>query len=212
MLNTISKKKEEIEDYSVLIQSLEEYEKATLMEYTDEDEKKLIFMDTTNSEIKEKVENLKEQLSNPYVDLYEWLEEEEIEIEAMLEALVGFDNMVATYEKLTQKSDTIDQDLKNIQFGQKGFASFFKNKEKAQAELEASKKKTEEDIGTLHNIIKLAAFNMECFLEYFKNDKLSDYYKHLKVFSTLQKQNDLVLNELLDTVAKDKNMVENAAK
>ena len=212
MFNTISNKKEEIEDYSVLIQSLEEYEKATLMEYTDEDEKKLIFMDTTNSEIKEKVENLKEQLSNPYVDLYEWLEDEEIEIEAMLEALVGFDNMVATYEKLTQKSDTIDQNLKNIQFGQKDFASFFKNKEKAQAELEASKKKTEEDIGTLHNIIKLAAFNMECFLEYFKNDKLSDYYKHLKVFSTLQKQNDLVLNELWDTVAQDKNMVENAAK
>lgn len=212
MFNTISNKKEEIEDYSVLIKSLEEYEKATLMEYTDEDEKKLIFMDTTNSEIKEKVENLKEQLSNPYVDLYEWLEDEEIEIEAMLEALVGFDNMVATYEKLTQKSDTIDQNLKNIQFGQKDFASFFKNKEKAQAELEASKKKTEEDIGTLHNIIKLAAFNMECFLEYFKNDKLSDYYKHLKVFSTLQKQNDLVLNELWDTVAQDKNMVENAPK
>ena len=101
----------------------------------------------------------------------------------MLEALVGFDNMVATYEKLTQKSDTIDQDLKNIQFGQKGVTSFFKNKEKAQAELEASKKKTEEDIGTLHNIIKLFAFNMECFLEYFRNDKLSDYYKHLEVFS-----------------------------
>ena len=212
MLNTISKKKEEIEDYSVLIKSLEEYEKATLMEYTDEDETKLIFMDSTNNEIKEKVEKLKEQLNNRYVDLYEWLEEEEIEIEAMLEALVGFDNMVATYEKLTQKSDTIDQDLKNIQFGQKGFTSFFKNKEKAQAELEASKKKTEEDIGTLHNIIKLSAFNMECFLEYFKNDKLSDYYKHLKVFSSLQKQNDQVLNELWDTVTQDKNMVENAPK
>ena len=57
MLNTISKKKEEIEDYSVLIKSLEEYEKATLMEYTDEDETKLIFMDSTNNEIKEKVKN-----------------------------------------------------------------------------------------------------------------------------------------------------------
>ena len=141
MLNTISKKKEEIEDYSVLIKSLEEYEKATLVEYTDEDETKLIFMDSTNNEIKEKVEKLKEQLNNPYVDLYEWLEEEEIEIEAMLEALVGFDNMVATYEKLTQKSDTIDQDLKNIQFGQKGFTSFFKNKEKAQAYLRLQRKK-----------------------------------------------------------------------
>ena len=73
MLNTISKKKEEIEDYSVLIKSLDEYEKATLMEYTDEDETKLIFMDSTNNEIKEKVEKLKEQLNNPYVDLYEWL-------------------------------------------------------------------------------------------------------------------------------------------
>lgn len=180
------------------------------MEYIDEDEKKLIFMNSSNAEIKENVDKLKEQLNNPYVYLYEWLEEEEIEIEAMLEALTGFDNMVATYEKLTQKSDTINQDLKNIQFGQKGFASFFKNKEKAQAELEASKKKTEKDIGTFHNIIKLAAFNMEGFLEYFKNDKLTDYYKHLKVFATLQKQNDQVINDLWDKVSQDKNMVESA--
>ena len=141
MLNTISKKKEEIEDYSVLIKSLDEYEKATLMEYTDEDETKLIFMDSTNNEIKEKVEKLKEQLNNPYVDLYEWLEEEEIEIEAMLEALVGFDNMVATYEKLTQKSDTIDQDLKNIQFGQKGFTSFLRTKKRLKRSLRLQRKK-----------------------------------------------------------------------
>ena len=127
----------------------------------------------------------------------------------MLEALSGFDNMVNTYEKLTQKSDSLDQDIKNLQFGQGGgFTSLFKNKEKALNELQTSKKKTEEDIAILHNIIKLTAFNMECYLEYFKSDKLADYYKHLKIFATLQKQNDQVLNELWDTVAKDKNMAE----
>ena len=194
-----------------MVKSLENYEKATLMEYTENDETKLVFYNPGNTEIKEKIEKLKEQLNNPYVDLFEWLEEEEIEIEAMLEALSGFDNMVTTYEKLTQKSDSLDQDIKNLQFGQGGgFTSLFKNKEKALNELQTSKKKTEEDIGILHNIIKLTAFNMECYLEYFKSDKLSDYYKHLKIFATLQKQNDQVLNDLWDTVAKDKNMAESA--
>ena len=179
------------------------------MEYTENDETKLVFYNPENTEIKEKIEKLKEQLNNPYVDLFEWLEEENIEIEAMLEALSGFDNMVNTYEKLTPKSDSLDQDIKNLQFGQGGgFTSLFKNKEKALNELQTSKKKTEEDIAILHNIIKLTAFNMECYLEYFKSDKLADYYKHLKIFATLQKQNDQVLNELWDTVAKDKNMAE----
>ena len=192
-----------------MVKSLESYEKATLMEYTENDETKLVFYNPGNTEIKEKIEKLKEQLNNPYVDLFEWLEEENIEIEAMLEALSGFDNMVNTYEKLTQKSDSLDQDIKNLQFGQGGgFTSLFKNKEKALNELQTSKKKTEEDIAILHNIIKLTAFNMECYLEYFKSDKLADYYKHLKIFATLQKQNDQVLNELWDTVAKDKNMAE----
>ena len=70
------------------------------------------------------------------------------------------------------------------------------------------KKKTEEDIGILHSVIKLTAYNMERFIESVKNDKLSEYYKHLKVFATLQKQNDIVLSELCDAVSKDKNMVE----
>ena len=42
------------------------------------------------------------------------------------------------------------------------------------------------------------------------DDKLNDYYRHLKIFATLQKQNDQVLNNLWETVSKDKNMVENA--
>ena len=179
------------------------------MEYTENDETKLVFYNPGNTEIKEKIEKLKEQLNNPYVDLFEWLEEENIEIEAMLEALSGFDNMVNTYEKLTQKSDSLDQDIKNLQFGQGGgFTSLFKNKDKILAELQASKKKTEEDIQNLHNIIKLTAFNMESHLESFKTDKLNEYYRHLKIFATLQKQNDQVLNELWETVGKDRNIVE----
>lgn len=192
-----------------MIKSFEAHEKDDLMEYTESDETKLVFSYSGNNELKEKVEKLKEQLNNPYVDLFEWLEEEDIEIEAMLEALSGFDNMVTTYDKLTQKSDSLEQEIKNLQLGQGGgFTSLFKNKDKVLSELQASKKKTEEDIQTLHNIIKLTAFNMESCLETFKSDKLNEYYRHLKIFATLQKQNDLILNELWETVGKDKNIVE----
>ena len=49
---------------------------------------------------------------------------------------------------------------------------------------------------------------MESHLESFKTDKLNEYYRHLKIFATLQKQNDQVLNELWETVGKDRNIVE----
>lgn len=180
------------------------------MEYAENDETKLIFHNPQNEQLRNLIEKMKEQLSNPYVDLYEWLEEEEIEIEAMLEALSSFDGLLSSFDKLSEKSDSLDQDIKSIQFGQKGFKNMFRNKETALAEKEASKKKTEEEIEILHSIIRYSAFNMECYLEYFKNDKLNDYYRHLKIFATLQKQNDQVLNNLWETVSKDKNMVENA--
>ena len=45
----------------------------------------------------------------------EWLEEEELDIEAMLEALGSLTNLNNTYDKLGEKLDSIEKDLKSLQ-------------------------------------------------------------------------------------------------
>lgn len=149
-------------------------------------------------------------LSNPYTGIFEWFEQEEIEFEAMIEALNSFFSLYDSYTKSSERVDSLANDIKAFQFGQSNFKSIFtlKKKEDNLANLEEMKNKAEEEKGILLMISKLAAFNMECYQEYFKSDKMKEYYKQLKKFANLQKQNDHVLKDLWETVIKDKNVIE----
>ena len=136
--------------------------------------------------------------------LSEWLEEEELDIEAMLEALGSLTNLNNTYDKLGEKLDSIEKDLKSLQYGDLNIVKkLFKKKETEIANLEKEKETTESNIETLHLIIKYASFNMEEYLEVFKKDKINEYYKHLKSFSLVQKENDRVLQDLWGYVKTD---------
>ena len=85
--DSMEKKDKEIVRYLELMHQFEEHEKYTLMEYAENDENKLVFFNPKNSELSEKILKLKESIRNPYVLLDEWLEEEQIDIESMIEAL-----------------------------------------------------------------------------------------------------------------------------
>ena len=182
----------------------EEHEKYTLMEYAENNENKLVFFNPKNAELSEKVLKLKDSIINPYVLLSEWLEEEELDIEAMLEALGSLTKLNNTYDKLGEKLDSIEKDLKSLQYGDLNIVKkLFKKKETEIANLEKEKETTESNIETLHLIIKYASFNMEEYLEVFKKDKINEYYKHLKSFSLVQKENDRVLQDLWGYVKTD---------
>ena len=184
----------------------EEHEKYTLMEYAENDENKLVFFNPKNSELSEKILKLKESIRNPYVLLDEWLEEEQIDIESMIEALNSLTSLSTTYEKLGEKLDSIEKDLKSLQFGDLNFVSkLFKKKETELANLEKEKETIESSIETLGMIIKYASFNMEESLDKFKKDKINEYYKHLKSFSVVQKDNDNFLQELWNEVKSNLN-------
>ena len=202
--DSMEKKEKEIERYMELMHQFEEHEKYTLMEYAENNENKLVFFNPKNAELSEKVLKLKDSIINPYVLLSEWLEEEELDIEAMLEALGSLTNLNNTYDKLGEKLDSIEKDLKSLQYGDLNIVKkLFKKKETEIANLEKEKETTESNIETLHLIIKYASFNMEEYLEVFKKDKINEYYKHLKSFSLVQKENDRVLQDLWGYVKTD---------
>ena len=207
--STLKKKQEEIDGYLLLFKSFQDYESSTLIECAEnQDPNKLVFINEDNAALAQKIEQLKTVLSNPYTGIFEWFEQEEIEFEAMIEALNSFFGLYESYNKLSEKVDSLANEIKAFQFGQNNFKSIFslKKKEDSLTILEENKNKAEEEKGILLMISKLAAFNMECYQEYFKSDKMKEYYKQLKKFANLQKQNDHVLKDLWETVIKDKNV------
>ena len=71
--------------------------------YVDSNASKLIVGDINNTEIKDKMVDMVDQLKNPFNDLYVWVKGEIYDINAMLEAIGARDNLDQMKIKLDQK-------------------------------------------------------------------------------------------------------------
>ena len=141
---SLEKKKHQIERYLQLMQGLGEHEKNTLLVYSqNKDEEKLVFSNPKNNELYEKIVNLKDSLVNPFISLNDWLDEEQVDIEAMLEAMASLKGLETTKTKLNQKLETLTSDIENFKSsGKKTFTMMFKNSDNAITEMEKEKETT----------------------------------------------------------------------
>jgi hypothetical protein len=140
--------------------------------------------------------------------MYDWLQEEEIDFEAMLEAIATLENLNQNKEKLIQHIAQLEMRINNLKAGKKSFKSFFNFKSPAEelTIVETEKITSDKTLGDMENVIKLAIFNMDNYIEYFKVEKLAGYYKNLNTFAELQKSNSYKINDIWETVAQDKNV------
>lgn len=197
VLETLKKKTADIQRYIDLIDGFEVYETSVLNKYTDNDENKLIFYNPKNIEIHDKVRNLKNTIQNPYIALKNWIEENILDVEAMIEALNSLQTLTDQCEKLKKRISTLQNDITSLEIGKQNFvAKLFKKKEDQKEQLEKEKAETEEKKDCMVSIIKIAVFNMESYMEVFKQEKINEYYKTLKNFSLYQKDNGKVLKNL----------------
>lgn len=193
----VDKREKEIAQYIDMMQQMEEYEKFVLMEYSDNNEGKLILFNPQNTVLNEKIVGLDKSLNNPFVALDEWLEEEELDVDAVIEAMNSLTKLGQSVDKLVQKIDGLEAELKQLQYGKQGLISgLFKSKEAKQAELEKAKAEAQEDLENLSLIHKMAHFNMENFFGNFQNEKAKSYYKAIKMYSLMQRDNNLYNDEL----------------
>lgn len=192
----------------------EDYEKYSLLEYAENNEKKLVFFNPKNSELCDKVMKLKITLNNPYQPLNDWLEEEQLDVEAVIQAMNSFIALNETYDKTCQKSDQLNAEIKNIMNGLKTFKGLlsFKSKENTIFDLENAKKEADANIGYLHQIIKICCFNMENKIEEFKQEKMKNYYCYLRLFAEIQKENNWIFNDLWNSLDKDLNIQQQQIK
>ena len=199
---SLDKKKHQIERYLHLMVGLAEHEKNTLLVYSqNQDEDKLVISNPKNNELYEKIVNLKESLVNPFITLNDWLDEEQVDIEAMLEAMASLKGLETTKTKLNQKLETLTSDIENFKSsGKKTFTMMFKNSDNAITEMEKEKETTENNIQFIGEIQKMAAFNMEWYVERFKKEKTYEYFRHFKAFVNLQRKNTVTIDNLWKTV------------
>ena len=197
----MKKKTADIQRYIDLINGFEVYENTVLNKYTGDDENKLIFYNPKNIEIHDKVRNLKKAIQNPYIALKNWIEENILDVEAMIEALNSLQTLTDQCEKLKKKIATLQNDITSLEIGKQNFvAKLFKKKEDQKEQLEKEKAEAEEKKDCMVSIIKIAVFNMESYMEVFKQEKITEYYKTLKNFSIYQKDNGKVLKNLWDEI------------
>jgi hypothetical protein len=140
--------------------------------------------------------------------MLDWLQEEEIDFEAMSEAISSLEKLNITKEKLAQNLSSLDAKLTSVKGGKKTFKSFFniKTRDEEIKELETEKLNGDKTLSDMESVIKVVTFNMESYIEYFKVEKLAAYYKNLKEFAELQKSNSGRINDIWETVAQDKNI------
>lgn len=201
-----SRSEDEIERYISMMKSIQEYETKTLAEYV-EDSNKLIFINGDKSDIIDRMSALDTTLLNPYKYLVDWIESEEMDLEAMLETLDGLTGLNTTMEKLQQKIDNIDRDLKNGTYEKKGFMKIFSSEKNSKEGLENQKQKCEEDIEALKMILKIAHCNMECEFGHFKEEKVKMYHKNIKLFAITQRGNTKFLEDLWKDIKTNLNLI-----
>ncbi|MCQ2818419.1 MAG: hypothetical protein MJ252_14220 [archaeon] len=188
-----------------LISILSDYEKHILRETTPPE--KNIFSNPENTAVTEQVEQFK-TLENVFQDLHYWLEDDQMELDAMNQTINVFYEMVAEHDKLLKKRDDLEKDIKNAQFGEKGLKSLFtfKSKEEIIKDLEEQKKKVEEEIKVLIEVIKVACFGLEWNMDDFKKEKMSNYFNYLKLYFLVYMKNTKTEENIWTNICSNENI------
>lgn len=139
---TIASEKSEVDkkQYLELVKNFTNYEKENMINYADNNENALIFFNPSNNDLSEKTIKLKQELVNPFLAFRDWLQEEVLDVEAMLVAIKGLYNLLEQENKLKTKLAELEEDVKK---GQQGQVNIFKSifKKKKTSSLKQRKKK-----------------------------------------------------------------------
>lgn len=203
----VEKREQEKKKYYELINSYVEYEKNSILPYTDDKVENLIFNNPSNSELVEKIKILNKKMINPFTAFKDWLEEEVLDTEAMSLAIKGINDLIEKQEKIEQKLTACETELKKVESGGSSLKTLFKKKDSAIAEILKEKEETSKKLENIDLLVKILADNMEKQINEFKEMKTQSYYKYLKIFAILQKESNKVVREIWDMIKNSLNSI-----
>ena len=203
----VEKREQEKKKYYELINSYVEYEKNSILPYTDDKVENLIFNNPSNSELVEKIKILNKKMINPFTAFKDWLEEEVLDTEAMSLAIKGINDLIEKQEKIEQKLTGCETELKKVESGGSSLKTLFKKKDSVIAEILKEKEETSKKLENIDLLVKILADNMEKQINEFKEMKTQSYYKYLKIFAILQKESNKVVREIWDMIKNSLNSI-----
>ena len=203
----VEKREQEKKKYYELINSYVEYEKNSILPYTDDKVENLIFNNPSNSDLVEKIKILNKKMINPFTAFKDWLEEEVLDTEAMSLAIKGINDLIEKQEKIEQKLTGCETELKKVESGGSSLKTLFKKKDSVIAEILKEKEETSKKLENIDLLVKILADNMEKQINEFKEMKTQSYYKYLKIFAILQKESNKVVREIWDMIKNSLNSI-----
>lgn len=200
--------RDEQENYAEVINMLSLYEKDSLTNFVNDEEDKLVILNTKNQELGQNISDSKTQLINPYDRLYSAITEDYLNCESMIEALEGLKTLQDTYNKLNKTLSNINIELSDFLSGKNTMKTMFKNKDKEITKLNNEKDNLEKSINELGDVIKVATFNMQKEIKEFKISELNNYYAELSRIENDNYKNSKIFDDLWENIIKDKNISE----
>lgn len=179
--------------YKQLIELLGEFEEQTITTYADSNANKLVIGDINDTEIKDKAEEMNNNLKNPYHDFHTWVRGECDDIEALYEAIKGRDRIAEMRNNLDKKKKSDAGSLDKLNQGKKTLKTMFKGQSGRQVEITnltnniAQAEKDVELYGRLVNMIEV--YLAETVIPKFKEGKLDLYYSVIKEFGSAEISN-----------------------
>ena len=113
---------------------------------------------------------------NPFTAFKDWLEEEILDAEGMLIAIKGINEFIEKEEKLRQKLETNETDLKRVESGGSSIKTFFQRKDSVVAKILKEKEDTNTKLKNMELLVKILADNMEKQITKFKEEKTQTYW------------------------------------
>ena len=194
--SAVEKREQEKKKYVEIINGFVEYEKNSILTYTDDQVDNLIFNNPSYSELAEKIKTLNKDMINPFTAFKDWLEEEVLDAEAMSLAIKGINDFIEKEEKCRQKLETTETEIKKVESGGSSLKTLFKRKDSVIAGMIKEKEETNQRLQNLELLVKILADNMEKHINEFKKEKTQSYYKYLKIFAIMQKESNRVIREV----------------
>lgn len=151
---------------------------------------------------------MKEGLKNPFTPLVDWINEEDVDLEAMIESIKGLVELSEKKKKLVEKKESLEKDIMKLHEGKSSFSAIitFKNKKEDLSEKESLKSKTEIDIKSIDLILTMTSSLMLKTIETFKKEKLNNYHTNLRILADLQVNNVDLIGSLWRSVTENPNL------
>lgn len=95
-----------------------------------ENDEEFVFYYTKNTDLCSKLVELKSNAKNPFVQMNHWVNQQELDVEAMIEGIKSIVALIDKKKKVIEDKDSLEKDIIKLQEGKSTFKSFLSLKSK----------------------------------------------------------------------------------